>query len=481
MAGSITILGLGPGDPELISRKAWQIISNAKEVYFRTNYQGLNKHIPASVHVCSFDEIYDRSEAFTDVYAGIVREILKLAERPEGVIYAVPGDPYVGEATVPAILEGAALRQINVQVVPGISFVEPCLEVVGYDALAGLYIADALDLTTAFSPPFSPDLPALIGQVHSRFVAADLKLCLLNQYPAEQEVILIHGAGTAQPAHEKIPLLELDHSENISYMTSLYIPALETASGFESFQNTIAHLRSPEGCPWDQKQTHQSLRPHLLEEAYETLEALDNDDPRGLVEELGDLLLQIVLHAQIASEVGDFQMTDIIAGINTKIIHRHPHVFGELAGLEMDEVLVNWERLKAEEKNHHNGVLSGIPQALPALSQAAKIQTRVALAGFDWQEIHGVEEKILEELQEIHSAKNNQERQSELGDLLFSVVNYARWLEIDPEDALRNANKRFRMRFQQLEEAINQSGRTLSELSLEEMDEIWEEVKRRNA
>jgi tetrapyrrole methylase family protein/MazG family protein len=281
---------------------------------------------------------------------------------------------------------------------------------------------------------------------------------------------------------EDLPLYQFDHSQQISLLTTLYVPPLGTATSMESFQEVVAHLRAPEGCPWDREQDHQSLRPNLLEEAYEVVEAIDADDPDAMAEEFGDLLLQIVLHAQIASEYGEFTMADVIRGIHTKLVRRHPHVFADLELNNSDDVIKTWESLKAEERKANNGdekgLLDGVAAALPALTQAQTMQKRVARVGFDWPEIEGVIEKVCEEIEEIRSAPDDEARSAEVGDLFFSVVNLARWLGVDAESALREANMRFRARFAHIEEMARQQGRELGEMSLEEMDALWEDGKR---
>jgi tetrapyrrole methylase family protein/MazG family protein len=256
---------------------------------------------------------------------------------------------------------------------------------------------------------------------------------------------------------------------------------LKSRSSFEGFQEVVAHLRAPDGCPWDREQTHLSLRPFLLEETYEVLTALDEEDQVALGEELGDLLLQIVLHAQIASEYGEFSMVDVIQGIQDKLIRRHPHVFGDLDIEDQQKVLENWEKLKSAEReeveNEGNGVLNGVSPALPALVQAETYQDRVNRVGFDWPNIQGVFQKIAEEISEVQQAESAVEKEAELGDLLFAVVNLARWFKIDAESALRAANTRFRKRFEDLEVEVRNQGRDVSALTLEELDKLWNAVK----
>jgi tetrapyrrole methylase family protein/MazG family protein len=294
-------------------------------------------------------------------------------------------------------------------------------------------------------------------------------------------VWLISGAGSASEKILPLNLEFLDHGDDaFDISTTLFVPPLSGEASFEAFQETVAHLRAPDGCPWDREQTHQSLRNHLMEETFEALDAIDRNDMEALKEELGDLLLQIVLQAQIATEEGTFLMVDVIEHIREKLIRRHPHVFADLDLDEVDEVLHNWEALKLEERNNdgsEKGLLDGVPLGLPALAQADEIQARVARVGFDWPEMKGVLDKLHEELDEVSSADTIEEQVFEMGDLLFAVVNYARWLKIDPEAALRQANQRFRSRFGKVEELAVDRGYKISELSIDELESLWQEVK----
>lgn len=284
---TITIVGLGPGDPALLTRQAWDVLSGADVLFARTKRHPTLAGLPASVKVHSFDALYEEADCFATVYSAITTRILALGRRPEGVIYAVPGHPMIGEATVLAILDRAPAEQIEVRIVDGLSFVEPVLTALKVDGMAGLQVLDALDLANALHPPIHPDGPALVGQLYSRDLAGDVKLTLMNLYPDEHSVHLVHKAGTVDELVESIPLYALDHSVHIAHLTSLYLPPLPVTSGFSSFQDTIARLRGPEGCPWDRQQTHQSLAAGLVEETAEVLDALDANDMEALCEELG--------------------------------------------------------------------------------------------------------------------------------------------------------------------------------------------------
>jgi len=248
---------------------------------------------------------------------------------------------------------------------------------------------------------------------------------------------------------------------------------------FRELKEIIARLRGPNGCPWDKKQTHASLRPFLVEESYEVLQALDEGIPEKLRAELGDLLLQIMLHAQIAAETGQFDIDDVISGISNKLIHRHPHVFGGQEVKDVVEVEQSWEALKQEERAEGESILAGMPDQMPALAYSQSMQRRVAGVGFDWEKVEDIIDKLAEEVAEIKQATNHQERANEFGDLLFTLANIARRLDIDLEMALRSANQRFYCRFTLMEKLCRQRGINLASLSLDEQNALWEEAKQR--
>jgi len=479
----ITILGLGPGNSRMFTREAWDWLNAISEVYLRTTQHPSVADLPKKVEVFSFDDLYEKGATFEEVYSQIVSKVLELGKRPQGVTYAVPGHPMVAESTSPEIIRQAHDEGIPVRVIDGLSFLEPTFSAIGIDPYPRLTLIDALELGAAHHAFFPPNMPTLVAQIYSRMVASDVKLTLMTVYPDDYPVKLVHAAGTLNQIVESIPLFEIDRSPYLGLLSSLYIPALAEGSAFEDFQEVVAHLRAPNGCPWDREQTHESLRNNLLEETYETLEVIDSANQPGLQEELGDLLLQIVLHAQIASEEGEFNMTDVIQGVYKKIVRRHPHIFGEVAVDGVKQVLQNWEKLKADERlekgiEDSKGLLDGLPKTLAALSQAQEIQDRAARVGFDWVTIEPVWDKVNEELEEVRSAPDPDAKANELGDLLFAVVNLARWNKTDAETVLRQTNLRFRTRFKHLEKRASEIKKPLSDMTLTEMDELWEEAKR---
>ncbi len=252
----------------------------------------------------------------------------------------------------------------------------------------------------------------------------------------------------------------------------------QDVSQFATLVDIIARLRAPDGCPWDRKQTHASLRENLLGECYEVLEALDEGDSGKLFDELGDLLMQVVLHAQIATEAGEFELGDVLTSINTKLIHRHPHIFGSKKVKDVEEVRHNWEVLKQEEREAGTSMLASVPQQMPALSYSQDIQRRVAQVGFDWEDIDGIIDKLTEEVSEFKQTESQEQRAQEFGDLLFTLVNIARRLGVDSEAALRETNRRFYRRFSYMEEACHQRGVNIGDLSFDEQNALWEEAKK---
>lgn len=270
------------------------------------------------------------------------------------------------------------------------------------------------------------------------------------------------------PRHTKVCIISAEE---------ILLSEYENLDRFETLVDIIARLRSPDGCPWDRKQTHSSLREYLLEECYEALEAMDEGDIDKLKGELGDILLQVMLHAQIAVDAGEFDIGDVIKGINEKLIYRHPHVFGTTEVSSAEEVSHNWEALKQKERGEEKSMLESVPRQMPALSYAYEISRRAVNVGFEWRNMEGVIDKVVEEIREIKDSANREEKEGEFGDLLFTMVNIARWEGIDPETALRTANNKFFRRFSCMEDLCRQRGLVFADLSFDEKNDLWEEAK----
>ena len=476
----IVVVGLGPAGAELITREAWDWLSAQTEIWVRNKLHPAVAGLPETLLINTFNLEEDDTNQAGEALDVLLQKLLELGE--QGVTYAVPGSPMVADLSVTLLLAEAKKHGIPIRVIEGLSFVSMLSRALGQPITQDWVLVDSLSLMNLEVPDYPPTKPAIITNLTSREQASELKLTLMANYPDEYPVTLVHAAGSNAEIIEPVELWQIDRTVHIGGLTSLYVPPLEAGRSFEDFQQVIARLRAPDGCPWDREQTHLTLRAHLIEEAYEVLQALDEEDPEHLKEELGDLLLQIVLHAQIASEDQEFNMTDVLLGVSQKLIRRHPHVFGELDLKDADDVIVNWEKIKAGERKQRGeelvkGMLDGIPMALPALTQADQIQRRAKRVGFDWQTVEPVIAKIHEELAELEAAETDEEKQAEAGDLLFAAVNLIRWMGIDPEFALRECNARFKRRFGYIEQHAIAQGRTLQELSFEEMDALWNEAK----
>ncbi len=278
----ITIVGLGPGDALCLTREAWDVREEAGEIWLRTSHHPTVAGLPAGPTIRSCDDLYQTAGGFEQVYEAIVDRVLGLGRRAGGVVYAVPGHPMVGEATVAQIVRRARDTGLETRIVDGLSFIEPTLAALGQDALPGLQVHDALELAARNHPPINPGLPAMVAQLYSRRVAAGCKLTLMNLYPDDHQVTLVSDAGGGNERLVRLPLYELDRRDDIAHLTTLYIPALDDMGSFEDLQDTVARLRAPGGCPWDREQTHRSLRRSLLEETYEVAEAIDEGDAGAL-------------------------------------------------------------------------------------------------------------------------------------------------------------------------------------------------------
>lgn len=471
----ITLLGLGPGDPAKLTQEALVWLEKIETLYLRTIQHPCVGALPTHLKLISFDEVYEQQESFDAVYETIVSRILEMGRRPEGVTYAVPGHPFVAEATCPEILKQAQAEGIPVRVIHGLSFLEPTFLALGMDPFPSLVLVDSMQIQQRQTPGFPPSSPALVAQIYSREVASDVKLTLMTAYPDEHPVRLIHGAGTDAEVIEDLPLHAIDHSTHLGLLSSLYIAPLSATSSFESFQEIIARLRAPDGCPWDREQTHQSLRPFLLEEAYEALDALDREDVTDLKEELGDLLLQILLHAQIATEEGDFNIHQVIESVGQKLIRRHPHVFSKVKVSGVSGVVRNWEAIKAEERSENGastkqGLLDGVPRALPALSQAQEIIERVGRVDFDLFLSQGSLEKLRENLNALDEEAITAES---VGEFLLAAAALAYQHGVDAESALRTSLLNIRQRFSWFVSKASEGGRSVSDLSAEEQERLW--------
>lgn len=466
----IHVAGLGPGAPAHLTAGVRELLARGIPVILRTRHHPVVAALPEMAGARDCDDLYATGESFDAVYVAAAQRVLDAAASGP-VIYAVPGHPLMAEQSVTKLLAMARERGLAARVYPGVSFVDVAAAALGLD-LGTVQLCDGLD------PRIDTWRPALISQVYDRDAVTSLKLGLLDLYRAEHRVTVLSALGTPQEAVREVPLAEMDH-QAYGYLDSIYVPPiapLEDVHRFDGLYHIIERLHAPDGCPWDREQTHATLRPHLLEESYEALEAIDRDDPMALTEELGDVLLQVLMHAAVAERLDEFTFGDVVEHIARKLIRRHPHVFGEGTATTAEQVYQNWEALKQQEKPRQS-ILDGVPATLPALAASQSIQGRARRIGFDWPTIEGPLEKLREEIDELARTNGAAEREDEFGDILFVAVNIADHLGIDAEQALRGANQKFRRRFAEVERLATKRGIDLKDLDLAGLDALWDEAK----
>ncbi len=469
---SLNILGFGSGDKGELTLRTLDLLQNSDAVFVRTT-----RHPAATIleeyniPYRSFDDAYEEFDTFEELYAHIADTILTSSE--EHICYIVPGSAVFAERAVQLLLQKATCE---VHIVPAVSFLDAVFASLKQDALDSFKLIDALRLDEQI-----PDVSCMniICQIYDKQVASDVKLSLMRYYKDETPVILITGAATEEEHISEMPLYAIDHTVHIDHLTSLIIPAQtydSAPSAFSSLYEIVSVLRGENGCPWDKAQTHESLLPYLIEESYEAVDAAKLGDDDNFCEELGDVLLQVMLHAQIAQEEHTFDIYDVIRSVSEKMIRRHPHVFAE--GETEEDINILWERVKETEKQHDSvsDKMDSVAQSLPSLIYADKIQSKAAKIGFDFKTANAAFEKIFEETEELNEALRSDQKEKILeegGDLLFAVVNVLRLCGLDAEEALRTAISKFIKRFRIMEQIITNEGIDLAKLSVEEMDRYW--------
>ena len=478
----LKIMGLGPGAYEALTIGALKELKNNKNIYFRTEKHPTVDFLKdEGIKFESYDHAYEKYDSFDDVYKYIAEDLITKIKDDEDLIYAVPGHPLVAEKSVVNLIELCKENNIQYEVLPAVSFVDAMMEALQVDPIEGVKIIDAFDMKNQI---LDKRVGTIITQVYNNFIASEVKLRLLEGYEDDTEIIFVRAAGVeGLESIRKIPLYELDWQEDIDYLTSIYIPKdLGNKKDFQDLLDIIETLRNPGGCPWDREQTHESLKSALLEECYEVIDAIENEDEDALIEELGDVLLQVVFHASIGKEDGYFDIMDVIGGISNKMINRHPHVFGNEEANTSEQVLVNWDEIKKEEKGIKTLTeeMQNIAKSLPATTRAYKIQKKAKKVGFDWDDVNCAMDKVKEELNEIKEVYNCEDKsiiEGEVGDLLFACINVARFLEVDGELALDKTIKKFIKRFSYIENEAIKNNKNLKDMTLEEMDKLWEEAK----
>jgi len=456
----VDIVGLGPGPAAFVTGATLALLRSGRPILVGDERaQALTEALDPTRPVV---------RARDSAPAPIVEQLTTLAAG-SGAIYAVQGSPLRGSVVdlVP-LLEAAGC---DAHLHPALELADLALALLAQDRTAVQIVSGSQHSR------FDPQRPAL-------FVASDQEERDPRQpvlsYPADHEVVVLTGiTSRPQLSTRAVSDTELAHSGSPAPFDAVFVPAIAPEHDlrrFDGLENVIRRLHSPDGCPWDREQTHQSLRSHLLEESYELLEAIDSGEVGPLIEELGDVLLQVLMHAAVAERLDEFELRDVIEAISSKLVARHPHVFAGGSADSAEEVRANWEALKRKERPGHS-VLAGVPSALPALAEAQTLQGRASRSGFDWPDVRGPLDKLAEEIGELALAETPEEQEDEFGDVLFAIANLSQRMGIDGEQALRRANQKFRRRFGAVEHWAREAGDELHDLSLDDLNALWDRAK----
>lgn len=474
----ITVVSLGPGDPKLLTLQSLDALRKSRHLILRTaRHRTADWLREEGIVFADFDSLYDEYEDFDQLHVEMARRLWENASE-HALTFAVIDAQTDGAVRA---LRATCPEDAKVTVLPGITMADSCLALLPetFEQSGSVRVLPAMDAVQAAPDPATPQM---ITEVFDRVLASDLKLRLADLYGDEAEVVLFPSSVKINRKPLVIPLMELDRQRTYDHTVCLYIPAMNLQQRerycFDDLLRVMHILR--QRCPWDGEQTHESLRKYLIEEAYEAVGAIDEDDMDHLADELGDVLLQIVFHADIAQEVGEFSISDVTTAIVRKMIYRHAHIFGNLHCDTAEEVAQSWEKLKKAEKGltTQASVLADVSQGLPALMRASKVQKKAAQVGFDWDDAIGALPKIHEEADEVLAElEAGRDPGEELGDLLFSCVNVARLAGQEPELLLKAATEKFIRRFTAMENLIISDEKSLEGLTLAEMDVYWNRVK----
>lgn len=483
--GVLTVVGLGAGDLSQLPLGIYRAIKDTEVFYVRTaEHPVLQELAREGVSFQSFDHIYESYDRFEDVYDAIASALIKEATTKD-VFYAVPGHPFVAEKTVQLLQERAEAAGIEMSVLGGASFLDQMYTALGIDPIEGCQIVDG---TSLWANELQIRHHLIIVQVYDALIASEVKLSLMEKLPDDYVVAIVTAAGSANEKIQYVQLFELDRYTELNNLTAIYVPPVKEETllyrDFSFLRDVIARLRGPDGCPWDKKQTHESLKKYLLEETYEVFEAIDEKDDDQLTDELGDVLLQVLLHAQIGEDDGFFSIEDVIEALTTKMIRRHPHVFSDVTVKDELDVIENWKKIKASEETSSDKVqaeLSDVTKFSSMLFAAELLQKEAAQFGFEYDKVEDVWDKLYEEIQEFKvevKKEQTETMEKEFGDVLLAVVSVARFYNLSPEIALHRSLTTFQNRFQFVAKQVNAQGKTIDKCSLEELDQYWEEAKK---
>lgn len=478
----IFVVGMGPGSVDCLTKGALDRIHSGKRHFLRTaSHPTVKYFVESGIEYETFDHYYEQAEDFATLYSDIAQTLISAAEKYGEINYYVPGNAMVAEKSVVELLK----KFDDVVIVSGMSFIEPIIEVVKSDIVNGLKIVNGEELTMR---DVDVHCDMIITQVYNERILSRAKLELSEVYGDEYRIFLIHSAGI--PGEEEtieIPIYELDRVSFVGSLSTIFVPKIEKCDkkifDFNDILCIMEVLRGVGGCPWDMDQTHESLRTPMIEEAYEAVQAINDEDMDALYEELGDVLLQVVFHSQIAREDGDFNIYSVTSALAEKMIYRHPHVFGETDSLSVAAVPGTWDRLKYEKRGIHtlSEKLADI-RGLPALLAGAKTYQKLGESGLKAGDVHAVFKRLMRKVDELKTkigVADEGSLESEIGDLLFSVAALSRLLSVDPEVALNTSMERFKKRLSLLEKRMQEAGNTFETLSEDELDHLWSQAKER--
>jgi tetrapyrrole methylase family protein / MazG family protein len=486
----VWVVGLGPGPADWITPAARaRLRAPGAHVFART---ALFPALPDLLHDIAwtaFDDVYQSASTLEEVHVSIASRLLAAGD---DVVLAVPGDGVLGEAILTRLLSAGAA----VDVVPGVPLGAGALAASGLSASDGAQLVEATSLGGSgidLLIELNPRWPAVVTGIYSPRIASDLKLALQRVYPPDHAVVLVHHPALHDAQTLKLSLADLDRlNVELDHLTHLVVPPVVgyiPNGSSHGLRAIVARLRAPEiGCPWDLEQTHRSLIPYAIEEAYEVVDAIESDDIPGLADELGDLLLQVALHAEIADQHDEFEWNDVVRTLSEKLVRRHPHVFGDAVARDAHEVRGRWEALKREQEGRE-GIFHDVPGVLPALLHARKLQRRASAVGFDWADVEEAWPALPGEVAELREALDahggaaegepHPAVRHEAGDVLFAAVNVLRLAGVDPELALRDASGRFRSRVVAAEALAAAAGEDFRALGLDAQEGYYRAAKAR--
>ena len=468
MKKTLTIAPLGT--PETLSLSVWKAVEAASTLYLQTKeHPSARPVLEAGLAFVSMDDLYETALDYDALNEAVANRLTTGGS----AVYAVMGGGCFSQ--LPHIQDACEKRGFDLVLLPGTAYYQAAFP----EAQAGqVYTANGLPMV------LDTDQPLYISELDNPILAGEVKLLLQRYYPDDYAVVLASQQPSGDYTRHTLPLYALDREDCFFASTVLYVPALpfeqKKTYGYEDLLRVLRRLRAPDGCPWDREQTHQSLKKDLREECYELMDAIDEDSDEHIVEECGDVLMNILFHPLIGEEQGRYNDRDVTTEVVRKLIYRHPHVFGTVHVSSSEEVLRNWDALKQKEKGQQSvtSTLKSVPRSFPALMRAEKVQKKARKIGFDFDTAQDAFYKIGEETEELRAAMaSNQNVEKEMGDLLFAAMNVCRLLGLDGEETLHKATDKFIRRFEQMEKNIDGVGKKFSEMSLSEMDEYWDRAK----